>query len=259
MRILVTFAVEAEFAPWLASRKFQQRVLLPDHWSGGIKVYEAEIGPNRIWVLLTGMGSSAIKSKILLSMCAKEAGVEICVSSGLAGALKEELTVGEVIAPQRIGTTRDANGIPANHALLNLAIGRGARPVSVLLTSDHIVETGEEKKRLAFFADAVDMESNKLMEGFAYQGIPSVTLRAISDESDEDLPINFDQCLSPEGKVQPVPLLQRLLRRPSKIPALVRFGLRSKKAARSLTNFLDGFVASLTPEIIKTDVGVAAE
>lgn len=259
MRVLVTFAVEAEFAPWLALRKFQLRRLIPDHYSGGLTVYEAENGANTVWVVLTGMGSLAGKNSFLLGICAKEAGVDIFVSSGLAGALKEEHSIGEVIAPDRIGTLRDANGLPANRELFELAREMGAKVVKVLLTSDHIVGTGEEKNRLAFFGDAVDMESNTLMREFIGQGIPSLTVRAISDASDEDLPIDFSECLTPEGKVKPLPLLQRILRRPSKIPALISFGARSKRSAANLTKYLDSFIGALTPELMKTDLGVATE
>jgi len=259
MRILVTFAVEAEFAPWLALRKFQQRTLVPDHYSGGLTVYEADNGTNKIWVVLTGMGSDAHKNSFSLGVCAKEAGVDIFVSSGLAGALKKEHLVGEVIAPERIGTLREANGLAANRELLAMAKERGAKIVDVLLTSDHIVQTSEEKNRLAFFGDAVDMESNMLMGQLDAQGIPCVTVRAISDASDEDLPIDFSEFLTSSGKVKAVPLLQRILRRPSKIPALVRFGTRSKKAAANLSGFLDSFVSVLSQEVIKTGSGVAAE
>lgn len=258
MRVLVTFAVEAEFAPWLSLRKFTKRILNPDYEDGWV-VYETENGPNTIWVALTGMGSRSKRDSFLLGFHAKEAGVEVFVSSGLAGSLRKEHAVGEIIAPERIGNLREANGIPSNRELLDAARESGAKIIAALLTADHIVKTSEEKERLAFFGDAVDMESNSLMSALNGQGIPSVTVRAISDASDEDLPIDFDQCLSEEGKLNPVHLLQRLLRRPSKIPALVRFGVRSKKAAAKLASFLDSFTAALRPEIVKTTAGVAAE
>ena len=259
MRVLVTFAVEAEFAPWLSLRKFQKRTLISDHCEVEWDVFETQRGPNTVWVVLTGMGAEGRKKTYLLGVRAKEAGVDAFISSGLAGALRAEHLVGQVIAPTNIGTLREAYEVAAFSRLLDLAKENGAKIVQALLTSDHIVETREEKARLAFFGDAVDMESNRLMRELSGEGIPSVTVRAISDASDEDLPIDFDQCLSPEGKVKPIPLLQRLVRRPSKIRALVRFGVRSKKAAASLASFLDSFTAALTPEAVRADLGVAAK
>jgi len=259
MRILVTFAVDAEFAPWLALRKFREQVLVPDHWSGGLKVYEAECGNNKVWVFLTGIGAGMRKGLFPLVICAKQAGVDLLISSGLAGSLKQELQVGDVIAPRRIGTLRDGTGIRANPDLLQIASGRGSKLVDALLTANHIIETGEEKSRLASWGDAVDMESYSIMEEFSREGIPSVTVRAISDASDEDLPIDFSKCLTTEGKVKTLPLLKRLLQRPAKTADLVRFGVRTKKAAQGLAQFLDSFVVALSPELIKNNFGVVAK
>ncbi|HKW62261.1 MAG TPA: hypothetical protein VJN89_06920 [Candidatus Acidoferrum sp.] len=259
MRILVTFAVEAEFAPWLALRKFQERALVPDHWSGGLKVYEAECGRNTLWVLLTGIGAGVRKGLFPIGICARQAGVDVLISSGLAGSLKKELGVGEVIVPRRVGTLRDAAGLEAHAGLMQIAAFTGSKLVDVLLTADHIVETSEEKNRLAFWGDAVDMESQAIMSEFLGEGIPSLTIRAISDANDEDLPLDFNACLTTEGKVKPVPLLKRLLSRPAKTMDVIRFGVRSKRAARNLARFLDSYVLALTPEAIKNDIGVAAE
>ena len=127
--------------------------------------------------------------------------------------------------------------------------------VDALVTADHIVGAGE-KKLLGEFADAVDMESHRIMQEFASANLPAATIRAISDEPDEDLPIDFAECLTPEGKVKPLPLLRQLLRAPARIPQLIRFGARSKQAAAALARFLDSFVKDLSPQAIK-DSGVA--
>jgi len=259
MRVLVTFAVEGEFAPWLALRKFHVRTLVPDHWSGGLKVYEADSGGNTVWVHLTGIGAGMRKGLFPLGICARQAGVDVLISSGLAGSLKKELEVGEVIVPRRVGTLRDAAGVEAHAGLVQIAAHGGSKLVEVLLTADHIVETSEEKHRLASWGDAVDMESHAIMRDLSGEGIPAVTIRAVSDASDEDLPIDFSACLTTEGNLKPLPLLMRLLRRPAKTVDLVGFGVRSKRAARNLAEFLDSFVAALRPEAIRKDIGVAAQ
>jgi nucleoside phosphorylase len=254
MRILVTFAIETEFAPWVALRKFEKRVLAAD-----LEVYEAECGGNTLWVFLTGMGPGFRPGFFQLGMFAAKAGVETVISSGLAGSLRKEHRIGEVIAPRHIATLRDAAGFSANAGLVRLSKEHGAKVVDTLVTADHIIETGEEKSRLARFADAVDMESNRVMQEFALANLPVATIRAISDESDEDLPIDFAECLTPEGKVKALPLLRQLLLSPSRVPHLVRFGVRSKRAAAALAEFLDSFVKTLTPQAIKSDLGVSAE
>src|SRR5205807_359182 len=160
--------------------------------------------------------------------------------------------------PRRVGTLRDAAGVEAHAGLVQIAAHSGSKLVEVLLTADHIVETSEEKNRLASWGDAVDMESYAIMRDLSGEGIPAVTIRAVSDASDEDLPIDFSACLTTEGNVKPLPLLMRLLRRPAKTVDLVGFGVRSKRAARNLAEFLDSFVAALNPEAIRKDIGVAA-
>jgi hypothetical protein len=52
-------------------------------------------------------------------------------------------------------------------------------------------------------------------------------------------------------------LIKQLLDRPAKILALVRFGQRSKSAARKLAKFLDEFVGSLTPEVVSRERAAA--
>ena len=259
MRILVTFAVEAEFAPWLALRKFQKRVLQPVPYAKGFEVYEAECGQNELWVLLTGMGPGflSLPGALPLGMLAAKAGVEVAISSGLAGSLRKEHQIQEVIVPRHIRTLRDASGVSAHPDLLRLSEEHGAKIVDALLTSDRIVGSGEEKSRLGEFADAVDMESYRIMQEFALANLPAATIRAISDESDEDLPMDFAECLTPQGKVKPWPILRQLLRRPSSVVALVRFGGRSRKAAAGLAQFLDSFVKDLTPQTVSGS-GMAA-
>jgi hypothetical protein len=95
------------------------------------------------------------------------------------------------------------------------------------------------------------------MEVYLGEGLPVATIRAISEASDEDLPIDFTEAVAPDGRVKIVSLLRQLIGRPAKIPDLVRFGLRSKGAACKLAPFLDGFVESLTPEALCRETATA--
>jgi adenosylhomocysteine nucleosidase len=255
MRILVTFAVEAEFAPWRALRAFKKVRVSPGHWSGGVEVYEAQIGGCTVWVLLTGIGIKFFD--FAMANCLKAAEVKLVLSSGLAGSLKPEFGVGEIVVPKKVGSFRDANGVSTRPALFEFAARRGATLVETLLTVDHIIETGEEKSRLAIFGDVVDMESVHVMGVFRMESLPVMTIRAISDASDEDLPIDFMETISPDGRVKIVSMLRRLVGHPTKIPNLVRFGWQSKGAARKLALFLDGFVESLTPEVLCHETATA--
>jgi nucleoside phosphorylase len=246
MRILVTFAVDAEFAPWRDLRKFRKVTVNADHWSGGCEVYEATVGSSLVWVFLTGIGIRAFD--FATAVCLVDAGVNAVISSGLAGALREHLQIEQVIVPERITTLRDATGEPTSRELNQCAERRGATVVRTLLTSDRIVATREEKTRLAVFAEVVDMESVHIFWQFSVDNIPVTVVRAISDRFDEDLPVDFAKVLTHEGRVKPAALLGELVGHPSSIPGLVRFGQQSRNAAKRLAMFLDGFVGALTPE-----------
>jgi len=248
MRILVTFAVEAEFAPWRALRTFKKTKVNPGHWSGGVDVHEAEIGDCSVWVFLTGIGIKCFD--FALALCLKQAGVNLVLSSGLAGSLKTELSPGDILVPRRVGTLSDASGLPATDGLVSRAEQYGAKAIETLLTADRIIATKEEKARLARFGQAIDMESFQVMQEFIGENLPVATIRAVSDGSEEDLPLDFTKCLTSQGQVKVGPLLKELVGHPAKVSDLVRFGKQSRDAAQKLTVFLDRFVSDLTPEVL---------
>jgi len=246
--VLVTFAVDAEFAPWRKLRKFEESILNPNHYSGGVRVQKAQIGECEVFVFLTGMAIKFFDFEA--SSCIKDAGIDLAISSGLAGALKDEVPALAIVCPSRTGNLRDAVGTALSKVLLDLAGQKGAILIDGLLTADHIVDSHEEKSRLAVFGDAVDMESFHVVTTFAQDNIPVVVIRGISDGNDEDLPVNFEKCLTPAGSVKIVPLLKDVLVQPSKVPALIRFGRQSRAAAEKLARFLDDYIQALTPEIL---------
>jgi len=96
MRVLVTFAVDAEFAPWRKLRKF--RFIDFD----GLRLWRAPAGDTEITALVTGMGtqSAAKAMDLMMRLADQNKNFDVCISSGLAGALEESLSPGDIIAPQ---------------------------------------------------------------------------------------------------------------------------------------------------------------
>ena len=256
MRVLVTFAVEAEFAPWRKLRTFREMLLNESHWSKGARVQEAEINGHTVWVYLTGIGIRTFDFNV--ASCVKAARADTVVSSGLAGSLNPRYGALSIVAPRRVGDLRDATGTNVSKALLELAGNKGANLIDALITADRIIDTIEEKARLSRFADAVDMESLHIVRQFKYEQIPIVVIRAISDGSAEEMPIDFEQCLTADGSIKVMPLLKGLVRKPGKIPALIRFGRQSRVAAERLASFLDEYIQSLTPELLKVHAAQGA-
>src|SRR3989442_6482169 len=79
MRILVTFAVHAEFALWRRMRRFRRT-----RWATR-PAYVTQIDGAEIGVVLTGVGPQRARQAAFEVMMAEP--VDICVSTGLAGAV----------------------------------------------------------------------------------------------------------------------------------------------------------------------------
>ena len=83
------------------------------------------------------------------------------------------------------------------------------------------------------------MESAIVMTRFAREGVPSIAVRAISDVSGENLPLDFDRCLTPQGAIKPLNLLNQIVRGPGNLPEILRFGRQSFQAGQNLAAFLE--------------------
>ncbi|MBX5474116.1 MAG: hypothetical protein IRZ20_03785 [Thermoleophilia bacterium] len=122
---------------------------------------------------------------------------EPVVSFGLAGALADDLRIGDVLDATRVvdetGTTLwEGPGLGV----------RGARPATVL-GSDVLVHDAAERRRLreASGADAVDMESGVLARAGRLAGV----LRAISDDATSAVE-GVDGTVHPDGRTDLVGL-----------------------------------------------------
>ena len=84
MRILVTFAIKAEFSQWSSRHPFVPYEF--ENWERRreFDLFKANIGANEVTVLLTGIGGeNAAKSMLTIPIDFHD----VCISSGLAGSL----------------------------------------------------------------------------------------------------------------------------------------------------------------------------
>lgn len=91
-------------------------------------------------------------------------------------------------------------------------------------------------------ADAVEMESSVIRTICREFGIPSVTVRVISDDAHEDLPLDFNALMSSEDRIHLLKLLGAVLRQPGRIPKLLQFQRQTVAAARRLGSVLEMLV-----------------
>lgn len=251
MKILVTFAVEAEFAPWRKLRQFSQANL------GEIQAYSGQMKDAELIVLLTGVGGRrawAEATKVIW-----DGNVDVCISSGLAGALRERHRPGDVLAAREVHATNWKKVIPSDADLLEIASACGAKLADAFYGVDRVLVRSSEKSDLGAKADAVEMESGDIMLEAVAFGAKVIAIRAISDAVEEDLPLDFNRVMSESGEVSITKILTQAAAHPGSVPALIRFGRQSRNAAEKLAIVLDACIQRLIPtDIMKQEKEVSA-
>jgi nucleoside phosphorylase len=238
LRVLVTFALENEFAPWRKMRSFAK--VSSDLWDHS---YHAKIDAMDIRVFLTGVGRFAAQRAAAIAF---EDVPDVCIASGLAGGLRPEHPLGTVLAASSVTDSKGSKLVYSDSELLSNALALGAKRAERFLTSDHVVGKAAEKQALGASADAVDMESLWILSSAAEPRIPALAVRAVSDTVDSDLPLDFDRIFNDRGALSIPKVIGQLAKRPAQLGGLLRLAHDSERAASNLARFLDGFVQSLT-------------
>lgn len=248
MRILLTFAVAAEFAPWRKRRGFEKIA------KGKAQFFRARIGDSEVNVLLTGVGGKNAWLEATKAIWGGE--VDICISSGLAGALRPEYHLGDVLAARAVQAA-GRKQVAADRQLVRLAQEHGALAVDSFYSAEHVIGLASEKRELASLADAVEMESREVLYEVAAFGARGVAIRGISDRADQNLPLDFNRVVTSTGEVSIPRVLGEMVRHPSSTAGLIRFANQSRVAAEKLAAFLDRYVEAVASSM-STIIGVVA-
>jgi nucleoside phosphorylase len=239
MKVLVTFALAHEFAPWRKRREF--RPVSREAGAEGLapSLFEARVGEVQVHALLTGMGWKPARASMQFALGER---YDVCISSGLAGGLKMKYRPGDVIAARLVREADGRRALTCDPELVQLAGECGALVCENLLSSRRLVLDALEKRRLGLLGDAVDMESFRILTASCRRGIRSLAVRAVSDGAEMEMPLDFSRTLDARGAIQLSRVMSHVVRRPSRLPGLVRLGRQSTRAAERLVEFLDRFV-----------------
>ena len=218
-RIIVTFAVRAESAPF---RRLST--------SKGVRP------------VLTGIGARNIETGLKKAL---EEGADLCVASGLAGSLRKEHAVGTILVAKAVKRGGIHTIMKSNESLVQTAIECGATPVEYFLTADRVANSVSEKARLGQTAEAIEMESFHILTEARQHGVPAVAVRAVSDSVDRDMPLDFNLAIASNGEIALLPALSQVAAAPARLPQVFRFGFESALAARKLAHFLDRYLKCL--------------
>ena len=248
MKILVTFAVQAEFAPWRRRRNFLR---LP----GDLPVFETMFGGSQVRAVLTGMGREHALEAAKRSLVYKP---DICISTGLAGSLRSEYHPGDILAARLVSEAGEPVAVASHSELLSVGVDCGARQIERLATSRTLVARAEQKRLLGSQAEAVDMESYTILAEAARRGVPAVAIRAISDTADFDMPYDFERARDAQGQIRAIGVLSQILRKPSGLPGLLKLARDSRFASRRLAVFLDEYAGAMADRLIPIEQDTVA-
>lgn len=246
MKILIIFAVEAEFAPWRKPRKFELVQM------GTVALQRTQVGPATVDFMISGMGPENARRTTNVVMrvttATKAAPYDFCIASGFAGALKADHESGDILIARAVQQLGNSTTIECSRKLFESGIECGAAPANLLLTTDKLVRAVEEKKRLGLFADVVDMESFAVLSVVQAHDLSAIAIRAITDGLDENMPANIDGTVDEKGNVYVGAVAGYITRHPLQLPAMIRLGRKSRMAARALAQYLETYIKKLSSE-----------
>ena len=181
--------------------------------------------------LITGMGGLNAKRAIEAAINSRPPAVVL--TCGFAGGLAPGLAKGTVLFSE--------DSDPQLQPFLSAAGLASAR----FLCANRVAVTAAEKRalRATTGADAVEMESQFICAFCRAKGIPSAAVRVILDPADEDLPLDFNQLMTPDQRMDFKKLALVVLKSPGKIRSLLRLQNESRTAARRLGLLLTKLLA----------------
>jgi adenosylhomocysteine nucleosidase len=178
----------------------------------------------QVWI--TGMGRTNAARSIRDAI--EKLKPERVITAGFAGGLNPKLKVGDILFDEDF----DAGVGPELEAL-------GAIPAK-FYCHRRVAITAEEKFDLwnDTSADAVEMESSVIRTICKEFRIPSATIRVISDDAHQDLPLDFNALMTSEDRIDYPKLIWSVLSSPSRIPKLMEFQRQTIFAAKQLGSVL---------------------
>ena len=218
-------------------------------------MFEAKFGGAQVRAILTGMGQDHALEAAKRSLGYKP---DICISTGLAGSLREGDRPGDILAARLVSEAGEPVAVASHRELLSTAVDCGARQIERLATSKTLIARAEQKRELGNQAEAVDMESYTILAEAARRGVPAVAIRAVSDLAGFDMPYDFEQARDSQGQIRVMGIVSQVLHRPTGLPNLMRLARDSRFASRRLADFLDAFVGTMADRLIPIEPDTVA-
>lgn len=218
--------------------------------AGDDSVAIGRIGPREAVVVRAGMGAE--RAEAAVHRVVLRDGAAQVVIAGFCAGLAAGLSPGDLVVATRVEsrTTRSIwiphAGAGSSGMALRADVRLHAGPI---LTAEDMAPRPEAKRALAAEhpeALALDMETAGAARAASELRIPWIAVRAVTDGLRDPFPFDFARFEDPRtGDIRRSAVVAAALSRPWLVPALIRLGLRSARAARNLADFVEHYVSSL--------------
>jgi len=164
----------------------------------------------------------------------------LVVSFGIAGAPQEGLEIGDLVVARSVrllkaGTLGPVRSLASLSDGAYRAVKKALLPTGARVSQGSVITTwGEQPPASAGMrmeAPVLEMETAGIAEVCAEEGIPLISLRAISDSVREPLPFALPDFLDDRQQLMIGKLGAAVLGRPTLLPALLRLSTNARRAA----------------------------
>ena len=231
--IAVTFSLPAESSGFL--NRLHNRTRSDRNGAATIR---GKIDNRAVEIFHTGVGEKVCRQRMAQFLQNRQ--LDCLISAGFAGALNNQLNVGDLLLAQNFSTVELSK---TRSLLVNLPIH-----VANLLTVPSMIDSNEQRNKIARAtgAAAVDMETEFIARACAEHGVPLLSLRVISDTPRQRFPAPAHVLFNIERqRTSVVRLVLYLLRHPTRLPGLIRFMSQITRARESLTKALVAVATAL--------------
>jgi nucleoside phosphorylase len=231
--IAVTFALRAESSEFLSRLRNRSRA---DR--NGITTIRGVIGDREVEVLHTGVGEKVCRQR--MGKFLEDQQFDFLISTGFAGALNDELQVGDLLLARNFSTIE----------LKEKRSSFSKLPIHMadLFTAPTLIDSNDERSEIARTSDAaaVDMETEFIARACAAHGIPLLSLRVITDTPREPFPAPAHVLFDIATQRTDLPKLAAFfLVHPNRIPRLIQFARKIAHARKTLADALVAIVREL--------------
>jgi len=224
--IAITFALPPESSAFLRRLRNKSRVN-----RSGIGTIRGDIDGRDVEVVHTGVGEKVCRQRV--GKFLQDEQFEILISTGFAGALNDELQIGDLLLARNFSTV-EPNKRSSSFSRLPI------HPAN-LLTVHALIDSIDERNRIARTsgAAAVDMETEFIAHACAEHGVPLLALRVITDTPGQTFPAPPNVLFDIERQRTDLLRLGRFfLVHPNRVPRLVQFARTIARARKTLANAL---------------------